>query len=113
MSIAPHHHLSFAVDRQDDGRRTVVAVGGELDLATAPELRACVEAALAEGVRDLCVDLSRTSFMDSSGLHLLARIEAEVRQRGGRLAIVCVPGPVLRVIELTGVAASLPLHVDA
>jgi anti-anti-sigma regulatory factor len=57
MSIAPHHHPSFAV-------------------------------------RDLCVD-------------------AEVRRRGGRLAIVCVPGPVLRVFELTGIAASLPLHVDA
>jgi anti-sigma B factor antagonist len=94
------------------GRRTVLAVEGEIDLGSVPALAEAVDAALARGAIELWIDLTDTTFIDSSGLHLL--IEAQERMRGlnRRLAIVCPPGPVLRVFEIAGVLEQLPLYAD-
>jgi anti-sigma B factor antagonist len=94
------------------GHRTVLAVTGEVDLATAPELGSAVNTALASGAQELWLDLSATAFMDSSGLHLL--LDAHRRMRGlrRRLAIVCPAGGVRRLLEIAGVADALPLYED-
>jgi anti-sigma B factor antagonist len=85
----------------------VIAVAGELDLATAPALRAAVADALDAGAEQLWIDLRATQFMDSSGIHLLVETEREL---GRRLVIVCPPGPVRRVLDIAGVADALPLR---
>jgi anti-sigma B factor antagonist len=94
------------------GHRTVLAVTGEVDLATAPELGSAVDTALASGAQELWLDLSATAFMDSSGLHVL--LDAHRRMRGlrRRLAIVCPQGAVRRLFEIAGVADALPLYED-
>ena len=96
---------SFSVEHREAGRRTIVAVSGEIDIASSPALRSALEAAL--NADDLWVDLSETSFMDSSGLQVLLDIH---RRREGRLTVVCPPGNVRRVLDLTGVAQSLRLR---
>jgi anti-sigma B factor antagonist len=94
------------------GHRTVLAVTGEVDLATAPELGSALDTALASGAQELWLDLSGTAFMDSSGLHLL--LDAHRRMRGlrRRLVIVCPGGAVRRLFEIAGVADALPLYED-
>ena len=81
----------------------VVAVRGEVDLATASRLE---EALCLAGVsaRHVIVDLSATSFFDSSGIHALLRGGSQAGADGVRLFLVCGPGGIPRkVLEITGV----------
>jgi anti-anti-sigma factor len=91
------------------GGRTDVAVAGEVDLASVDVLRSAIFGALASNVAELTIDLCETEFMDSSGLHVLVDAYREARRLDRRLAIVCPPGPVRRLFDLTGLAGVLPL----
>jgi anti-sigma B factor antagonist len=102
VTPSPTH---MTVERRDVGHRTVLSVSGEIDIASSPALRSSIESAL-DG-QELCVDLRATSFMDSSGLHVLLDMH---RLAEGRLTIVCPPGSVRRVLDLTGVAKTLRVH---
>jgi len=83
---------------------TVVAVGGELDLLTAPQLAAELEPILAAEHRNIAIDLTETSFMDSAGIHALVNIGNRARRH---FAVICPAGTVRRTIELVGLAEPL------
>jgi len=87
----------------------VVAVHGEVDPVTAPELEQALAAA-AQGARDLIVDLSGTTFFDSSGIHALMRVGSRATAEGIRLSLVCGPSCVCRVLEIAGVDALYEVH---
>ena len=94
----------MTVELREAGPCTVLAVFGEVDMASSPALRCALETALDAGTQELCVDLCATTFMDSSGLHVL--VDAQ-QLAEGRLTIVCPPGNVRRVLDLTGVSNAL------
>jgi anti-sigma B factor antagonist len=93
---------------------TVVAVGGEIDVASAPQLRDCLNQTIDAGNRQLVVDLRRVSFMDSVGLGVL--VGALRRLRGhhdGLIRLICAPnGLVVRILRLTGLDRVFPLHAS-
>jgi anti-sigma B factor antagonist len=91
----------FTIGEHQVGRRAVLVVAGEVDMCTAANLRMAIEAA---GTRafEVWVDLTDTTFMDSSGLHAMAEARAQLLQSNRRLALICPQGPVLRVLTLTG-----------
>jgi anti-anti-sigma factor len=94
------------------GRRRVLAVGGEVDLASVPVLSAAVGEALEAGAAELWIDLTDTLFMDSSGLHALLETRERAAELNRRFAIVCPDGPVRRVFELAGMLDRLPVYDD-
>jgi anti-sigma B factor antagonist len=94
------------------GRRTVLAVDGEIDLASVPVLGSAIDAALADGAAELWIDLTDTRFMDSSGVHLLVATRSRVRDLNRRLAIVCPRGSVRHLLEVAGVIEHLPVYED-
>ena len=79
----------------------VVHVGGEIDLATAPRLDACLDAATG-GLR---IDLSEVTFVDSIGLRVLLDHHRVQRRRGEVFRIVAMSQPVRRLLQLTGLLA--------
>lgn len=63
----------FALEVDDSSANNIVVViRGEVDLATAPELWACVDAAIVAAPRDLVLDLTEVSFLDAAGLGVIA-----------------------------------------
>lgn len=97
----------FAIDvAVRDGRR-VVAVLGEVDLATSARLGEEVEAALREG--PVVLDLQGVTFLDSSGVRQLDRLMRVATEHGTELRVgeVLQP-PVTQILELTGLLAVLP-----
>lgn len=98
------------VSRHVVGRRTVLRVSGEIDIGTVGTLRSAVEAALESGAHELWIDLTPTSFMDSTGLHLLIDGNVKTRELNRRMAIICPAGRVRRLFEIAGVAEMLPLY---
>ena len=96
--------LDIDVDQADD--TVVVRPRGELDLASAPDLRAVLQE-LRNKKASVLLDLSELTFMDSSGLRLIWETNAEARQHGLELALASGPPEVMRVFELTGLRKRL------
>jgi anti-sigma B factor antagonist len=78
----------------------IVAVQGEIDLATAQQF----EAGVLDGIdtpEALVIDLTECEFMDSTGISVLIRARSGAAGREGRLAIACDPaGPIARLLRL-------------
>jgi anti-sigma B factor antagonist len=86
----------------------LVTAKGELDIATAPQLREVLTARPAPGGL-LVVDLTPLTFMDSTGLAVIVQMANAVEAERGRLAVVCPPGPARLLLEVTGLDEQLPL----
>jgi anti-anti-sigma factor len=91
------------VSRADDG--SVVAVEGELDLATAPQLRDRLVALSEEGQPQIILDLTRLGFIDSTGLSVLVMAHNRARVDGGSILIRNPSPSVLRILEITGLVS--------
>jgi anti-anti-sigma factor len=86
---------AFGLHREDEGDVPVLVVQGEVDVATAAELRKALKSLDGTGVIDLC----ETAFMDSTGLQVLLTTS---REFDGSLHIACLPDrPVQRLFEVT------------
>ena len=85
-----------------DGDRHVVAVRGEIDLFTAPELKQRLTDAIEAGKRRIVVDLSETSFLDSTALGVLIGAVKRLRSDDGALVVVNVDQSIAKTFEITG-----------
>jgi anti-anti-sigma factor len=86
----------------------VVAAPEELDLTNAPHLEPALAEASAKGHGSFVVDMSRTRFCDSAGLHLLIAAHKQARTDGGGLALAIGGKAVLRLFEITGADSVIP-----
>jgi anti-sigma B factor antagonist len=80
----------------------LVAPTGELDVATAPELRTALVDAVASPLPGVVVDLSQVSFIDSSGLGVLVGGLKRARTNGQWMRLVCPSDGIVRLFEITG-----------
>jgi anti-sigma B factor antagonist len=95
--------IEFAIqDRRMEGKAHVVAVSGEVDLFTAPEFKQRVTAPIGAGIDRVVVDLTQTTFIDSSSLGVLIGAHRRLQQRGGRLVIACDNEAILKTFRITG-----------
>jgi anti-sigma B factor antagonist len=90
------------VDRKVDGDTHVVAVSGEIDLFTAPEFKQRTSAPIDAGRTNLIVDLTETSFIDSSSLGVLIGAHRRLKLRGGTLVVVCDNEAIVKTFKITG-----------
>ena len=116
-AVRPEKHLdSRSVGMSDEfdvqtemvpGGAVVLRVSGDLDLASVPRL----EEALATVSADpTVIDLSECTFLDSSGVRVLASAGGKLSEAGRRFAIVASNPGMLRVLEITGVDTMLAVH---
>lgn len=101
---------SFGLDVQQRDDCVVLAVAGEVDLASAPELRDRLFDLVSDGHRRIVVDLSTTEFLDSTGLGALVAGLKRLRAHEGEMRLVCTTARVRKVFEITHVDRVLPLH---
>ena|SRR2546430_7967045 len=80
----------------------VVSLAGEHDLYTAPQVQEELRAVIASGARAIVVDLTETTFLDSTMLHLVLSARNELRD-GGRLLLVTNNAAIKRVFEVAGI----------
>lgn len=82
------------------------ALSGELDHHSAAQIRRELDAALGEDVRELVLDLSGVSFMDSSGIGVILGRYRTMQDRGGRLRVSAMSTYAARILKMAGI---LPL----
>lgn len=91
----------------------VVALDGDLDLATAPKLRDALVSLATSGERLAVVDLSEVAFIDSTGLGVLVGGLKRFRSLEGDLRVVIASSRVARVFEMTGLDKAFSVHATA
>jgi anti-sigma B factor antagonist len=89
-------------DRRASDGTPVVAVAGEVDLFTAPEFKQRVMAPIVAGAERLIVDLSETTFIDSSSLGVMIGAHRRVEARGHALVVVCPNDDIATTFRITG-----------
>jgi len=105
----------FALTTRWTEHGPVIRVAGELDVATAGELRTAVGRVLDTGSRRLIVDLHELDFIDSTALGVLVAALKRLEAREGALTIRRPTRAALRVLEMTGLSARVQFedHADA
>jgi anti-sigma B factor antagonist len=98
--------------READGK-TIVAVGGEIDVYTAPKLRDKLSELVATGSYDIVVDMHEVEFLDSTGLGVLVGGLKKVRAHDGSLRLVCNQDRLLKIFRITGLAKVFVIHETA
>jgi anti-sigma B factor antagonist len=79
----------------------VVALTGEVDLYTAPELKQELLRLVEQGAGRIVVDLTDTTFIDSTMLSVLLSTLKRLRPSGGQLGIVCSDRNIRKIFEIT------------
>ena len=80
----------------------VIALAGEVDLYTAPEFKQQLLDVIGEGGKDVVVDFSDTTFIDSTTLGVLVGGVKRLRAQDGRLSLVCSDRNIRKIFEITG-----------
>jgi anti-sigma B factor antagonist len=96
--------MPFEIVEETAGAETVIAVRGEIDIVTAPQLHDVLLSAFGADSPGGVVDLSEVTFLDSTGLSVLVTAQKRCQDNGGALELVIASQNVLRVFEITGLA---------
>ena len=88
----------------------VIALTGEVDLYTAPEFKQQLLEVIGKGAKEVVVDFSDTTFIDSTTLGVLVGGVKRLRPNGGRLALVCNDRNITKIFEITGLNKVFPIY---
>jgi anti-sigma B factor antagonist len=100
-----HSEPDFSVLRLSHfGSETVIALAGELDLASAPALQDCLSEATAGGAETIGIDLGRLTYIDSAGLGVLVSAHKRLESMGGSLVIRQPNDRVMRIFTVSGLS---------
>ena len=105
------HHLPtpFEVRLTPDRDRLLVAPRGELDLATADQMRAALLEQFDNGFAHVVADLRELTFIDSTGIRILWQAHQRSEQDGTRLSLIPGDGDVSRALRITGLLEHMDL----
>jgi anti-sigma B factor antagonist len=97
------------LDISAEGSQVVVAVGGEVDMATAPQLADCLRDHTG---KDVTLDFAAVTFLDSRGIATLAEGYKNLQASGGSLRLVGERDNVRKIIEVVGLDRVLHGEAD-
>lgn len=100
----------LAVTTRTSGAWHIIALAGELDFHTAPQVCAAVEAQELNPNRGLVIDLSELTFCDSSGITAILAAQRLTATAGAPMALAAVPGRVTRTFKLAGLDQVFTIH---
>jgi anti-sigma B factor antagonist len=104
--------VDLTLSTETVGDRTVVRVGGEIDVYTAPKLREQLVELVNDGSYHLVVDMEGVDFLDSTGLGVLVGGLKRVRAHEGSLRLVCTQERILKIFRITGLTKVFPIHTS-
>jgi anti-sigma B factor antagonist len=94
----------------------LISLSGEVDLYTAPDFKQQLLQVIGDGAKQVIVDFSQTTFIDSTTLGVLVGGVKRLRPNGGQLSLVCSDRNITKIFEITGldrVFTIYPTRVDA
>lgn len=101
------------VDSETKDGLVHVMLRGELDLSSVGKVQDELRRVEADAPPVVLLDLSKLTFLDSTGLRCLVTADQRAREDGRRLVLVRGPGPVQRVFSITRLEERLEMVDDA
>jgi anti-sigma B factor antagonist len=98
----PQETLTIDVTTVGDDQIQLFGLGGTLDIATSPTLRAALLEAADRANHEIVVDLTQLEFLDSTGLGALIGAHKRATEHGGSVRLVAHEGQILRLLRITG-----------
>ncbi|WP_406170357.1 STAS domain-containing protein [Streptomyces sp. NBC_00996] len=92
----------LTVYRHDRRKRALITLAGEIDLESAPLVRASLERCLRDGIRTIDVDLTAVGFCDCSGLNAFLHASQQTTVAGGTLRLHYPPAMLALILDVTG-----------
>ncbi|CAN5450919.1 anti-sigma factor antagonist BldG [soil metagenome] len=102
--------MDLRLDVSEQGDWSVLQVGGEIDVATAPRLREQLIRLVNDEKFRIVVDLEDVDFIDSTGLGVLIGALKRVRTHDGDLVLICTEPRIVKVFEITGLNQVFQIH---
>jgi len=102
--------MQLAVDQNSE--HTVLAVSGEIDLATSPQLDEAIVEAINQEISHLTIDLTDVTFLDSSGLSVIVKALKRSREKNAIFDVVASNERVLKVFTITGLNTVITIYPD-
>ena len=87
---------------QLSGESYVISLAGEVDLYTAPEFKQQLLEVIGQGGKEVVVDFTDTTFIDSTTLGVLVGAVKRLRTNDGQLTLVCSDRNITKIFEITG-----------
>ena len=95
--------MNFDISTEQFGDdRYVISLSGEVDLYTAPEFKQQLLEVIGQGGKEVVVDFSNTTFIDSTTLGVLVGGVKRLRTNDGQLSLVCSDRNITKIFEITG-----------
>jgi anti-sigma B factor antagonist len=98
----------FEIEDEWDGEQVRIVTAGELDLATSPQLEHEMRAVIARGAKRVTIDMTRLTFVDSSGLRVLIGLYERSMEEGWELALTHPSEQARAVFRISGAEEHLP-----
>ena len=103
--------MNFHIDDESiDAETHVIELGGEVDLYTAPEFKAHLLNVIGKGAKQVIVDFTDTTFIDSTTLGVLVGGVKRLRTSDGELSLVCSDRNITKIFEITGLDRVFTIH---
>lgn len=105
--------MNFDINTEELGNGAyVISLTGEVDLYTAPEFKEQLLEIVGKGGKEVVVDLSDTTFIDSTTLGVLVGGVKRLRPNGGQLTLVCNDRNITKIFEITGLDKVFPIYAS-
>jgi anti-anti-sigma factor len=104
--------LNFGLQTETQGNSALVTIRGDLDVQVAEHVADELSRVESTSPDVLVLDLRRLSFMDSSGMAVVAAAQARAAAAGRRFAVVAPPAGVMRAFEVSGLAELVTIADD-
>lgn len=102
--------MEFDITTEQAGDAQIISLQGEVDLYTAPEFKQQLLEAIATGAKEIIVDLSQTTFIDSTTLGILVSGVKRLRSIDGNLSLVSTNNDINKIFEITGLHRVFPIY---
>ncbi|MEU1076121.1 MULTISPECIES: STAS domain-containing protein [unclassified Streptomyces] len=102
----------LTITTRDAATGPVLEITGDLDHATAPQLRKAVDQLTVTGGQVLVMDLGGLQFCDSSGITALLAARNLAIEQGGDIALAAVPANTARILAIVGLDRVFTIHPD-
>jgi len=106
-------HVELKVSTRSQGGRTVMSLGGEIDLYTAPRLHGELVTILSgDAPVQIVVDMSGVDFCDSTGMNVLLAAHRRAREQGGDLELAAPRPAIRKILQVTGLESVFTVLED-
>jgi anti-sigma B factor antagonist len=102
--------VDLSLETRQEAGNTIIEVGGEIDVYTAPKLRDKITELVGSGNYHLVIDMEKVDFLDSTGLGVLVGGLKKVRAHDGSMRLICNQERLLKIFRITGLAKVFVIH---